>query len=518
MKWQQVSGNSQSKSLSLFPEERIMPKHTEEVDYEHALKLMEGGGLKDKSLKLRKKIAQDFDSYAQANFSLTCAEIVSGDVKQLEKALIGFFETLRVSQRQEDGSMVDVIPKRNTIDSYKSNLKQHILDLTESQLDITSARFPLFSKFMKGYCREVKTVGRGETKHHQPIDDESLKKIYCLGADVGAVFEAKIRDKSVIHELVSKLPEKYRGSYHYLLQMLVQFTLTLFDVRRGNEGLDMLTKNHFEKSHYPKGGYDFWRKVMGEESKNHKQDSENLDSSGIIPCVENEFGFNPGKMLGLYMQFLNPDNPYLFQRPRRPSKEFNIDEEDKCLFEPSKVGKNLVAEMMKKMCSVLGLPTFTNHCIRATGIVMLKKSGFGDREIMRLSGHKAASSLEHYDPSTSIEKKSDMANCLLMKKRPAETPTEEKENVPVPFKRPSLDYTAVSTTVSVPSASSTPVSVPSASCTPDPVLLLLHREQELRRSDQEQRKADQEQRKEEFSLIKAMTNHIMEMNKAMSKK
>ena len=114
-----------------------MPKHVE-ADFEHVGRLIDGGGLKEQTLRVRKKMAQDFDSYAQESQGMSITDLLL-DITKLEKALIGFFETLRVSQRQEDGTMVDVVPKRNTIDSYKSQLKQHILSESENKLDITSA-------------------------------------------------------------------------------------------------------------------------------------------------------------------------------------------------------------------------------------------------------------------------------------------------------------------------------------------------------------------------------------------
>ena len=151
---------------------------------------------------------------------------------------------------------------------------------------------------------------------------------------------------------------------------------------------------------------------------------------------------------------------------------------DSELFEPSKVGKNLVGTMMKRLCKTLGLPEYTNHCLRSTGIVLLKEQGFGDREIMRASGHRQASSLEHYDPSNSVEKKAKMAASLMLK-RPAAVVEEDKENLVTPAKSPRDEMV-------------------------DPKLVLLHREQDLRKSDQE--------------MLQTAMNHIIEMNRKFTEK
>ena len=475
-----------------------MPDHVD-VDESHIEELYKGGGLKNATLARRQRVGQDFKNFVQEKLSVSAEDLLGGDKGPLEDAVTKFFMGLRVSQRQEDGSTESIVPKRNTLEFFRSMLKQFILMETNSTVDITSATvFPKFTQCFKGLIKEVKSHGRGETQHHKPLDKVSLEKIYQIGADVAGVFEAKLSNGDV-SAAVGKLPDQYKGSYHYLLQMIVQFVLTLFDVRRGQEGLDMLTKQHFKKEKYLAGGYDVYRKVLGESSKNHKLDGENLEDCGIIPCVSNNGGFNPGRILEIYLEFLHPENPFLFQRPRRPGKNFNIDT-DSQLFEPTKVGRNLVSPMMKNLCKLLDLPAYTNHSIRATGIVLLKESGFGDREICRVSGHKAIGSLEHYDPSNSIEKKAEMASALLNLKRPAApiSKDEDKENYQIaPMKKKIVVEDGVI--------------VQQGSSTSEPALILLHREQQLRMKEQDMRQKDQD-------MQRSMMNHIMEMNKVLVSK
>ena len=49
-----------------------------------------------------------------------------------EDAVTKFFMGLRVSQRQEDGSTESIVPKRNTLEFFRSMLKQFILMETNS--------------------------------------------------------------------------------------------------------------------------------------------------------------------------------------------------------------------------------------------------------------------------------------------------------------------------------------------------------------------------------------------------
>ena len=132
----------------------------------------------------------------------------------------------------------------------------------------------------------------------------------------------------------------------------------------------------------------FSLKALGESSKNHKTDSENLAKSGIIPFRTDKFGYNPGLYLSLYYKFLNPKQDRLFQKPQRQCKAFDIhDFKRTVLFEDKPVGKNMVGEMLKKLLKAAGQPTeWTNHNIRSTCITSLKKAGVEDRAVMNVSG------------------------------------------------------------------------------------------------------------------------------------
>ena len=57
----------------------------------------------------------------------------------------------------------------------------------------------------------------------------------------------------------------------------------------------------------------------------------------------------------------------------------------------------------------------------------MKKAGFDDRTIMKISGHKTAKSLENYDPSNSVQRKTEMATALLGAPEEKNLPAEPKE-------------------------------------------------------------------------------------------
>ena len=121
----------------------------------------------------------------------------------------------------------------------------------------------------------------------------------------------------------------------------------------------------------------------------------------------------------VHLEVLHPEYEFMFQRPRRAAKAFNVNTA-RVLFEDSKLGKNTTPLCMPTICKILDLPRYTNHCVRTTGINILKRSGIDDRDIVKLSGHKSVASLSHYNPHNDMEKKIAMAGALMLSKRTLE--------------------------------------------------------------------------------------------------
>ena len=92
--------------------------------------------------------------------------------------------------------------------------------------------------------------------------------------------------------------------------------------------------------------------------------------------------------MALYIEVLNPKNDRLFQKPQRDAKWFNIHNFTiDCFYEMKPIGKNLIGDMLKKLCKAADQPLkWTNHSIRATGITNLKASGVEDRAVINVSG------------------------------------------------------------------------------------------------------------------------------------
>ena len=89
-----------------------MPQHTG-VDDDHVKKLIQGGGLKQTTLDKRRKVAEDFSNYVYNSMSADVQDLLDGDKAVLEGCLTKYFDTMRVTQAQPDGTKVQVVPKLN---------------------------------------------------------------------------------------------------------------------------------------------------------------------------------------------------------------------------------------------------------------------------------------------------------------------------------------------------------------------------------------------------------------------
>lgn len=147
-----------------------------------------------------------------------------------------------------------------------------------------------------------------------------------------------------------------------------------------------MTKKHLRLIVDPDTGKQFYRKSLGEATKNHKTDDEDLKSGGLIVFEENFCGFNPGLFVMRFLGKLNPHEDLLFTRPQRPSKAFNLHENRPIWYEKNKVGVNQISKMMPNLSEILRLPKITNGNCRPTAIRLLKRGGVSDREIVTVSG------------------------------------------------------------------------------------------------------------------------------------
>ena len=190
-------------------------------------------------------------------------------------------------------------------------------------MDINNAAvFPSFENFYSGFIKMLKGAGKADTTHHPEIPAPTQRAFHILFGHLHRVLNAK--DEQEYEYMLQNLPEACRENYHELLQLAVMYIIVMFDCRRGQEGLAEMNKDFFSKEWDENTQMFHYEKTMGEASKNHASDSEDLSNSGIILFDTDEYGYNPGELMEIYLSMLHPEQMALFQRVRQPTKKFTL--------------------------------------------------------------------------------------------------------------------------------------------------------------------------------------------------
>ncbi len=149
-------------------------------------------------------------------------------------------------------------------------------------------------------------------------------------------------------------------------------------------------------------------KTTDELTKNHQNGKKEL-ISGIMPARP-DHKMCPVCSFKKYMEHLHPQNYFLWQTPNmHPSDEGNT----RIWYTKGQVGKNTLATFMSRMSKKAGLShIYTNHSIRVTGITILKRAGYTDKQVMAVSGHRSVQSLAIYQ-KVNTEEKQQMGSTMF---------------------------------------------------------------------------------------------------------
>ena len=212
------------------------------LDEEAVEALEQGGGLKADTVRTREQHYKHLEEYVQeAEPSTTIEALLQSEEgrRKLEDLIGLFFFTLRVTAR-DDGT--EKLPKKGYALKIRSNLKCAIME--KFRVDITDASlFPNSARKWRSFISELVVNNRSETEHHEEVDPITMVGITKLIIDVVDALEARGTDK--YQEKLSKIPFEWQDKLNRILQDGVQFILTLFEVRRGKEGLEFLKKKDF---------------------------------------------------------------------------------------------------------------------------------------------------------------------------------------------------------------------------------------------------------------------------------
>jgi len=350
-------------------------------------KLEQGGGLKPATLAARKRELQYFLTYWQEEELEELEELVKTEegCDKFSKELGRYFFQYRVKGKTGE----EMLPKRQTAQAVRSRLKSELI--AQYKIDITdNLKFPDNEKKWKALVMEIVAAGRNETTHHEEVFPETMLAIYQLLGKVVAVLMA--RGTPDYQRLLATIPADVQGRLHVVLQWGAIFVLQMFEVRRGVENLEFLEAPDFKEISDKLWDFQYIKNTKSEAEKNNPG-GNNTRCHGVIPDLLISDNFNPFKLFQLYKSLI-PVVPnkktgkiYLFPKPRLSSKKFSPHDAAAPLYESNqKVGKNTIMDMLPNLCQLTGSPRQTNHCVRATMVMYLRRAGFAWEDIIKITG------------------------------------------------------------------------------------------------------------------------------------
>jgi hypothetical protein len=232
------------------------------------------------------------------------------------------------------------MPKRNTAEGIKSHIKKSIKD--DFHKDISNdVLFPGIERRWKSFIAELVKNGRNETTHHEEVNPRTMLKIYKLLTD--AMDAIQHRGTPEYKEKLAKIDPSLHNKLAEVVQCGAMFTLQMYEVRRGAEGIAMLEASMFQETEDDLFDFKYIRKIVSESEKNQKGGS-NTKCHGVIPFIDLP-GINPGKFFAGYTKLLptksfrGTGKNYLFPQPRVISGRFDPHKKDASLYQDNMKGE-----------------------------------------------------------------------------------------------------------------------------------------------------------------------------------
>lgn len=215
-----------------------------------------------------------------------------------------------------------------------------------------------------GMLKKLRAEGKDTTAHKEAITQQDYQKLYSSGV-FSTLNPTGLRNK-------------------------VFFEICYHDCRRGREGLRDLRKDSFlvKKDEF---GREFVTHSYHEKEKKKSGLSTKENEKEMRMYAQPDSPNCPVYSFKLYLEKLGLQSPAFFQQIATDWTGVSL------WYNGRPIGKDPLGSWMSRLSTEAGLSKrYTNHCIRATAIQVMKASGIPDTDIMRKSGHKSADSLRSY--------------------------------------------------------------------------------------------------------------------------
>ena len=185
------------------------------------------------------------------------------------------------------------------------------------------------------------------------------------------------------------------------------FELMIYICRRGRENLRDLKQDHFQ-IYTDSDGREYVAQARDELTKKTREDNRSTRTDGGR-MYETRDNNCPVVSFKKYTSKLNPACNAFFQTPKSVAPSTGP------WYKKCPVGVNILGTMMPEISKTAKLSrVYTNHCLRATCITILDKTGFASREICQVSGHRNEGSIASYVGRVSDDRKHDMSNSVTV--------------------------------------------------------------------------------------------------------
>lgn len=312
------------------------------------------------------------------------------DEAQLDDTLSSFYNNARTRQGE--------LYRGKSLQSIRYAIQRHITapPFNRKNIDIISgANFASSRSAFQTAMKEIKVEGKGEVRNKPPIEPADLRKLY----------HSMYLDPSTPAGLGNK----------------VQFDIRFYFCRRAMEGMEKLTKNHFQVVTDATGAKSVIQ-VLGEQTKSHRENDQDEPEARM---VETGGRLCPVANFEKYLSLLHPGCDRLFVSPVDAYRP-----EDTCWYTRKPFGYSKLRYFLPKLSKLAGLSkSYTNHSIRSTTITLLNEARVSPHDICSVSRHKSISSLASYQ-KTSVARRTEMgiklSNQLGILPKPPSTPSLPK--------------------------------------------------------------------------------------------
>ncbi|XP_030066795.1 uncharacterized protein LOC115475173 isoform X2 [Microcaecilia unicolor] len=307
-----------------------------------------------------------------------------------------------LSLRQADGSLY----KRGSLINIRSGINRHLQKQPWGRnIDISKdPEFRHANKCLNLQAKNADCHGLNFINHKQPLSRADLHKLYSS-------------------ETLSK-----KSATNLLYK--VWFEIQFFFCRRANENAASLLKSDFTIL-TDSSGLKYVTQSSTWKMRSHPRRSSDTLSFADMRMYEQPHSiYCPVKSFQLYISKLHPEQPRLFQLPRKLQDPAGI------WYGKHPVGERFISGLMKKISAEAGLSKiYTNHCIRSTCCQVLSEAGIQNRHIISISGHKSELSLRHYTNQTNDKQKCDL-NKILTESLPQQPSSPQRQ----PISCPAVEY------------------------------------------------------------------------------